>query len=60
MPVPTYDQFIESLLRVLAQHPDGMAARQAADGAAAALGVTEEKKQDLMPSCVQQCEILLH
>ena len=23
MPVPTYDQFIEPLLRVLAQHPDG-------------------------------------
>jgi restriction system protein len=53
MPVPTYDQFIEPLLRVLAQHPDGMAARQAADGAAAALGVTEEQKQELLPSGAQ-------
>lgn len=53
MPVPTYDQFIEPLLRVLAQHPDGMAARQAADAAAAALGVTEEQKQELLPSGAQ-------
>lgn len=53
MPVPTYDQFIEPLLRVLAQHPDGVAARQAADAAAAALGVTEEQKQELLPSGAQ-------
>ena len=50
MPVPTYDQFIEPLLRVLAQHPDGVAARQAADAAAAALGVTEEQKQECCPA----------
>jgi restriction system protein len=53
MPVPTYDQFIELLLRVLAQHPDGVAARLAADAAAAALGVTEEQKQELLPSGAQ-------
>lgn len=53
MPVPTYDQFIEPLLRVLSQHPDGMAARQAAEAAAAALGVTEEQKQELLPSGAQ-------
>jgi hypothetical protein len=30
MPVPTYDQFIEPLLRVLAQHADGVAPGMAA------------------------------
>jgi len=32
MPVPTYDQFIEPLLRGLAQHPDGVAARSRSTG----------------------------
>ena len=32
MPVPTYDQFIEPLLRVLAQHPDGVAVRSRSTG----------------------------
>lgn len=59
MPVSTYDQFIELLLRLLAQHPDGVAARQAADAAAAALGVTDKQKQELLPSGVQQCANLL-
>ena len=53
MPVPTYDQFIEPLLRFLAQHPDGVTARQASDAAAAALGVSEEQKQELLPSGAQ-------
>jgi restriction system protein len=53
MPVPTYDQFIEPLLRFLAQHPDGVTARQASDAAAAALGVTEEQRQELLPSGAQ-------
>ena len=53
MPVPTYDQFIEPLLRFLAQHPDGVTARQASDAAAAALGATEEQKQELLPSGAQ-------
>lgn len=53
MSVPTYDQFIEPLLRFLAQHPDGMAARLAAEAAAEALGVTEEQKQELLPSGAQ-------
>jgi restriction system protein len=53
MPVPTYDQFIEPLLRFLAQHPDGVAARLASEAAAEALGVTEEQKQELLPSGAQ-------
>jgi len=34
MPVPTVDQFIEPLLRVLAQHPNGVAARSPEAGGA--------------------------
>src|SRR5262245_37906897 len=53
MPVPTYDRFIEPILRYLADHPDGIAARDVHEAAAAALGVTEMGKQELLPSGVQ-------
>ncbi len=50
MPVPTYDRFIEPILRYLAAHPDGVLARQAHEEAAMALGLTDEDKQTLLPS----------
>lgn len=50
MPVPTYDKFIEPILRFLAQHPEGVPARDAHDAAAAALGLTEEERQELIPT----------
>jgi restriction system protein len=50
MPIPTYDQFIEPVLRYLAQHPDGAPAREAHDGAADALGLTEADRAELLPS----------
>ena len=53
MAVPTYDQFIEPVLRYLAQHPDGVPARQAHDAAADALGLTEEDRQQRLPSGAQ-------
>ena len=53
MSVPTYDQFIEPLLRYLAAHPDGVAAKLAYDEAADALGLTDEDKQVLLPSGAQ-------
>lgn len=53
MTVPTYDQFIEPLLRCLAQHPEGLAARVAHEAAAAALGLTSEDLQQLLPSGMQ-------
>lgn len=53
MPVPTYDQFIEPLLRHLAAHPEGVAARQAHEQAATALGLTEDDRQVLLPSGAQ-------
>lgn len=53
MPVPTYDQFIEPILRYLAANPDGCAARDAHDAAANALGLTDADRQETLPSGVQ-------
>jgi restriction system protein len=53
MPVPTYDQFIEPILRYLSEHPDGAAARDAHEAAAKALGLSNSDKQELLPSGVQ-------
>jgi len=53
MPVPTYDQFIEPVLRYLVQHPDGVPARQAHDAAADALQLTEADRQQPLPSGAQ-------
>lgn len=53
MPVPTYDRFIEPILRHLAAHPDGVPARDAHDAAAAVLGLNESDRAELLPSGVQ-------
>ena len=50
MPVPTYDQFIEPILRFLARHPEGAVAREVHDAAASALGLSESDRQELLPS----------
>lgn len=54
MPVPTYDQFNEPILRFLARHPEGVVAREVHDAAAAALNLSESDKQELLPSGAQQ------
>lgn len=50
MPVPTYDQFIEPILRLLVAQPEGTTARAAHDEAAIALGLTSEDREVLLPS----------
>lgn len=50
MPVPTYDKFIEPILRFLAAHPEGVAARTAHEAAAAALALSPADKQELVRS----------
>lgn len=50
MPVPTYDQFIEPLLRFLATKPEGAPARDVQEAAAKALQLTEEQRQELIAS----------
>ena len=53
MAVPTYDQFIEPILRYLAAHPDGARAREVHDAAADALGLSNEDRIERLPSGVQ-------
>ena len=53
MPVPTYDQFIEPVLRYLADHPDAALARDVHEAAADALGLSESDRQEILPSGLQ-------
>lgn len=50
MPVPTYDRFIEPVLRFLAGKPDGAPARDAHEGAAEALGLDENQRAEVIAS----------
>ena len=53
MPVPTYDRFIEPVLRYLVAHPDGAPARDVHDAAAVALGLSAADRTELLPSGIQ-------
>lgn len=53
MTVPTYDKFIEPLLRCLVLHPEGVSVKQAHEEAANSLGLSEEDRQQLLPSGAQ-------
>lgn len=53
MIVPTYDKFIEPILRYLALHPEGAAARDAHEAAAQALGVSDAAREVMLPSGTQ-------
>jgi len=50
MSVPTYNQFIEPLLRYLAVKPEGATARDAHEAAARALQLSEEQRQEIIAS----------
>lgn len=50
MPVPTYDLFIEPILRYLASKPSGARTADAQDAAADALGLGDEDRAQLLPS----------
>jgi restriction system protein len=53
MPVPTYDKFIEPILRHLAAAPSGAPAKDVHDTVAAQLGISDIERQELLPSGVQ-------
>ena len=55
MPVPTYDRFIEPVLRYLAAHPDGATARDVHDGAAQALGLSDAIVQSFCRAGPSRC-----
>lgn len=50
MSVPTYDQFIEPILRYLAATPEGARARDAHEAAADVLNLSEAQRQELIAS----------
>jgi restriction system protein len=50
MSVPTYDQFIEPILRYLAATPEGAPARDAHEAAADTLNLSEAQRQELIAS----------
>ena len=53
MPIPTFDQFIEPVLRHLAAHPEGSRARDVYEAAADTLHLSEADRQILLPSGAQ-------
>ena len=50
MPVPTYDQFIEPILRFLAEHPEGATARDTHEAAADSLSLDASQRQEVISS----------
>jgi restriction system protein len=53
VPVPTFDQFIEPLLRYLAAHPQGATASAAQEAAAHQLKLTVADRGEVLPSGMQ-------
>lgn len=48
--VPTYDQFIDPLFRVLERHPDGLSTAKAHDLVADEVGLTQRQRDEILPS----------
>ena len=48
--LPTYDQFIEPVLRVLQQHPEGLRASEVHEAASAYFNLTTEQRAELLSS----------
>lgn len=53
MPIPTFDRFIDPILRYLAAHPSGASARDVHEAVAATLSVSDTDRQELLPSGIQ-------
>lgn len=51
--VPTYEKFIEPVLRYLSSHPQGASTRDVYEAAAVALGLTDADRDQLLPSGTQ-------
>lgn len=53
MPVPTFDRFVEPILRYLSAHPDGASAKDVHEGAANILKLADSDRQEILPSGIQ-------
>lgn len=54
MTIPSFDEFIEPLLQVLAEHPVGLKASAAYEETADAVGLSSELREELLPSGKQE------
>lgn len=54
MGIPSYDQFIRPLLRVLFEHPNGLRASAAHELVAERVGLTSAEREELLPSGTQK------
>jgi restriction system protein len=54
MSIPTFDEFIEPLLRTLHENPDGIRTQDAYEKVAARVGLSEEEKDEFIPSGDQE------
>lgn len=54
MTIPTYDLFIEPVLRFLATRPNGALAREVYEAAADAMQLNDEERAEMLPSQTQQ------
>lgn len=54
MSIPTYDHFIAPLLARLAAYPNGVAANIVQNEVATQVGLTDQERQELLPSGMQQ------
>lgn len=50
MSLPTFDQFIDPILRHLAENPNGLSAREVHEAAADRLGLSAEQREQTIPS----------
>jgi restriction system protein len=53
MSIPTYDKFIDPMLRFLSNHPSGSPAPVVYEAVADALGISEDERLELLPSKTQ-------
>ena len=54
MAIPTYDQFIEPLLRFLSSKPEGARTSEVYAALADAVGLTDDERDDRLPSASRQ------
>ena len=58
MTIPTYDRFIEPLLRLLDTRPGGLPAREAHEVLADRFGLSDVDRQELLPSGAQALSLV--
>lgn len=53
MTVPTYDEFIDPLLRYLVQHPEGVSTKEAQEACADVFNLSEADRTAAFKACTE-------